>query len=76
MIGTLPKKPQANREQTKNRKMEKDFKDGKPPYDIHEVIALCAPRAMFVTIGAEKFGPNLRATAATTMPNMVRGKVV
>lgn len=32
--------------------------------------------AMFVTIGAEQFGTNLRATAATTVPNMVRGTVV
>lgn len=32
--------------------------------------------AMFVTIGAEQFGTNLRATAATTIPNMVRGTVV
>ena len=32
--------------------------------------------AMFVTIGAEQFGTNLRATAATTIPNMVRGMVV
>ena len=31
---------------------------------------------MFVTIGAEQFGTNLRATAATTIPNMVRGTVV
>jgi MFS family permease len=31
--------------------------------------------AMFVTIGAEQFGINLRATAATTIPNMVRGTV-
>jgi MFS family permease len=29
--------------------------------------------AIFVTIGAEQFGTNLRATAATTVPNMVRG---
>ena len=29
--------------------------------------------ALFVTIGAEQFGTNLRATAATTIPNMVRG---
>lgn len=29
--------------------------------------------AMFVTIGAEQFGTNLRATVATTVPNMVRG---
>ena len=32
--------------------------------------------AMFVTIAAEQFGTNLRATAATTIPNMVRGTVV
>lgn len=32
--------------------------------------------AMFVTIGAEQFGTNLRATVATTIPNMVRGTVV
>jgi len=32
--------------------------------------------AMFVTIGAEQFGTNLRATAATTIPNMVRGMVI
>ncbi len=32
--------------------------------------------AMFVTIGAEQFGTNLRATAATTIPNMVRGTVI
>jgi predicted MFS family arabinose efflux permease len=32
--------------------------------------------AMFVTIGAEQFGTNLRATAATTIPNMVRGSVI
>jgi len=29
--------------------------------------------AMFVTVGAEQFGTNLRATAATTIPNMARG---
>lgn len=32
--------------------------------------------AMFVTIGAEQFGTNLRNTAATTIPNMVRGTVI
>ncbi len=32
--------------------------------------------AMFVTIGAEQFGTNLRSTAATTIPNMVRGTVI
>ena len=29
--------------------------------------------AIFVTMAAEHFGTNLRATAATTVPNMVRG---
>lgn len=31
--------------------------------------------AVFVTIAAEQFGTNLRATAATTVPNFVRGAV-
>lgn len=31
--------------------------------------------AMFVTVAAEQFGTNLRSTAATTIPNMVRGSV-
>ncbi|MBV6494284.1 MAG: putative niacin/nicotinamide transporter NaiP [Turneriella sp.] len=31
--------------------------------------------AVFVTIGAEQFGTNLRATVATTVPNFVRGSV-
>jgi len=31
--------------------------------------------ALFVTMGAEHFGTNIRATAATTIPNMVRGSV-
>ena len=30
----------------------------------------------FVTIGAEQFGTNIRATVATTVPNFVRGSVV
>ena len=32
--------------------------------------------AIFVTMAAEQFGTNLRATAATTIPNMVRGMLV
>lgn len=32
--------------------------------------------AIFITIAAEQFGTNLRATATTTIPNMVRGTVV
>ena len=31
--------------------------------------------AIFVTTAAEQFGTNLRATAATTVPNMVRGSL-
>lgn len=32
--------------------------------------------AMFVTIAAEQFGTNLRATVATSTPNFVRGSIV
>lgn len=32
--------------------------------------------AVLVTVGAEQFGTNLRATAATTIPNFVRGAAV
>jgi len=32
--------------------------------------------AVFVTIGAEQFGTNLRSTVATTVPNFVRGSVI
>ncbi len=32
--------------------------------------------AMFVTIGAEQFGTNLRATVATSVPNWARGALV
>ncbi|HEY3594846.1 MAG TPA: hypothetical protein VGL13_13275, partial [Polyangiaceae bacterium] len=35
----------------------------------------CGYWAMFVTIAAEQFGTNLRATATTTVPNFVRGAV-
>ncbi len=33
----------------------------------------CGFWAIFVTVAAESFGTNLRATAATTIPNIVRG---
>lgn len=36
----------------------------------------CGYWAMFVTIAAEQFGTNIRATAATSAPNFVRGAVV
>lgn len=32
--------------------------------------------AIFVTVAAEQFGTNLRATVATTVPNFVRGAVI
>ena len=32
--------------------------------------------AVFVTIGAEQFGTNLRATVATTVPNFARGALI
>ena len=32
--------------------------------------------AVFVTVAAESFGTNLRATVATTVPNFVRGSLV
>ncbi|MBI1838127.1 MAG: MFS transporter [Flavobacteriia bacterium] len=32
--------------------------------------------AMFVTVGSEQFGTNIRSTATTTIPNIVRGTVI
>ena len=32
--------------------------------------------ALFVTMSAEQFGTNIRATVTTTVPNMVRGSLV
>lgn len=32
--------------------------------------------AMFIQLGAEQFGTNIRATAATTIPNVVRASVI
>jgi hypothetical protein len=32
--------------------------------------------ALFVTIAAEQFGTNIRATVATTVPNFVRGSLI
>lgn len=50
------------------------------PKSINAYYAFCAWLglgtgywAMFVTLGAEQFGTNIRSTAATTIPNMVRG---
>jgi len=36
----------------------------------------CGYWALFVTVAAESFGTNLRATVATSVPNMVRGSVI
>lgn len=50
---------------------------GKTANDLYIVATLLGFSsgfwAIFVTIAAEQFGTNLRATAATTIPNMVRG---
>ena len=35
----------------------------------------CGFWAMFVTVSAEQFGTNMRSTATTSVPNMVRGTV-
>lgn len=41
------------------------------------ILGLCTGYwAMFVTIAAEQFGTNIRATVATTVPNFVRGSLV
>src|SRR5581483_468765 len=46
-------------------------------YAISLVLGLSSGYwALFVTIAAEQFGTNLRATVATTVPNFVRGSVV
>ena len=54
-----------------------------PPIGAVPFYCLCALLgvgtgywAIFVTIGAEQFGTNIRATATTTVPNFVRGSVV
>ena len=51
--------------------------------DVSELYLACALLgfgtgmwAIFVTMAAEQFGTNIRATVATTVPNMVRGSLV
>lgn len=54
------------------------------PYtDTHSYYGMCVLLgigvgywAMFVQMGAEQFGTNIRATAATSIPNMVRGLTI
>ncbi len=53
---------------------------GQSPQFFYAVCALLGFAggywAIFVTVAAEQFGTNLRATVATTVPNLVRGMVV
>ena len=54
--------------------------EGQPVGNLYAACALLGFGtgfwAIFVTIAAEQFGTNIRATAATTVPNMVRGALV
>ena len=46
-------------------------------YVVCVVLGLCNGYwTLFVTVAAELFGTNLRATVATTVPNFVRGAVI
>lgn len=53
------------------------------PFSLTAFYALCVALgfsvgywAVFVTVASEQFGTNIRATATTTVPNVVRGSVV
>jgi MFS transporter, putative metabolite:H+ symporter len=53
------------------------------PFTLTAFYALCTALgfsvgywAVFVTVASEQFGTNIRATATTTVPNVVRGSVV
>ena len=53
------------------------------PFSLTAFYGLCVALgfgvgywAVFVTIASEQFGTNIRATATTTVPNVVRGSVV
>ena len=53
------------------------------PFSLTAFYALCTALgfgvgywAVFVTVASEQFGTNIRATATTTVPNVVRGSVV
>lgn len=56
------------------------FSQGKSPSYYYTLCFLMGITvgywAIFVTVAAEQFGTNLRATVATTVPNFVRGSVV
>jgi MFS family permease len=46
-------------------------------YTVCLLLGLCNGYwALFITVAAELFGTNLRATVATTVPNFVRGAVI
>jgi MFS family permease len=46
-------------------------------YTLFFILGICNGYwAVMITIAAEQFGTNLRATAATTVPNFVRGMVI
>jgi MFS family permease len=46
-------------------------------YAVCLLLGLCNGYwALFITVAAELFGTNLRATVATTVPNFVRGAVI
>jgi len=53
--------------------------EGKTPTEMYVVCALLGFGtgfwAIFVTMAAEQFGTNIRATVATTVPNMARGSL-
>ncbi len=55
------------------------MQEGKSPQFFYAVCAILGFAggywAIFVTVAAEQFGTNLRATVATTVPNFVRGMV-
>jgi len=54
-------RPASTKEEPERWK--KIAKDGKPPYDIHEVIALCAPRAMlFLEDYNDPYNPDVVAS--------------
>lgn len=53
------------------------------PFSLRAFYGLCVALgfgagywAVFVTVASEQFGTNIRATATTTVPNVVRGSVV